>query len=167
MVLAMGPWSKSANSWLGFEISVEPQKGELLYIDEAKAGLSKPPVTMHNMDDGGVIFPRRISPTILGATKEDGRGFDREPSDYPWEFIIPRVQRLSARIDKSMVSHQTGVPASDACRRQTLRRSSTRLGQRLHRLRPLVRGCPLWSVDGQIDSRVDHGRGDLYRHLGD
>ena len=107
VVLAMGPWSKSANDWLGFEISVEPQKGELLYIDEAKAGLSKPPVTMHNMDDGGVIFPRRISPTILGATKEDGRGFDREPSDYASEFIIPRVQRLSARIDKSMVSHQT------------------------------------------------------------
>ena len=107
VVLAMGPWSKSANDWLGFEISVEPQKGELLYIDEAKAGMSKPPVTMHNMDDGGVIFPRRLSPTILGATKEDGRGFDREPSDYPWEFIIPRVQRLSARIDKSMVSHQT------------------------------------------------------------
>ena len=107
VVLAMGPWSKSANDWLGFEISVEPQKGELLYIDEAKAGMSKPPVTMHNMDDGGVIFPRRLSPTILGATKEDGRGFDREPSDYAWEFIIPRVQRLSARIDKSMVSHQT------------------------------------------------------------
>ncbi len=107
VLLAMGPWSKSANSWLGYEITVEPQKGELLYIDEAKAGMSKPPVTMHNMDDGGVIFPRRISPTILGATKEDGRGFDRETSDYPWEFIIPRVQRLSERIDESMVSHQT------------------------------------------------------------
>ena len=107
VVLAMGPWSKSANDWLGFEITVEPQKGELLYIDEAKAGMSKPPVTMHNMDDGGVIFPRRLSPTILGATKEGGRGFDREPSDYAWEFIIPRVQRLSARIDRSLVSHQT------------------------------------------------------------
>ena len=106
VVLAMGPWTKNASDWLGYEIPVEPQKGELLYMYTGD-GHPKPPVTMHNMDDGGVIFPRRLSPTILGATKEDGRGFDREPSDYPWEFIIPRVQRLSPRIDRSMVSHQT------------------------------------------------------------
>ncbi len=106
VVLAMGPWSKSANSWLGYEIPVEPQKGELLYMYTG-GDHPKPPVTMHNMDDGGVIFPRRLSPTILGATKEDGKGYDREPSDYAWEFIIPRVQRLSTRIDKSVVSHQT------------------------------------------------------------
>ncbi len=106
VVLAMGPWSKDANSWLGYEIPVEPQKGELLYMYTGE-GHPKPPVTMHNMDDGGVIFPRRLSPTILGATKEDGKGYDRVPSDYAWEFIIPRVQRLSPRIDRSVVSHQT------------------------------------------------------------
>ena len=106
VVLAMGPWSKEANGWLGYEIPVEPQKGELLYMYTG-GDHPKPPVTMHNMDDGGVIFPRRLSPTILGATKEDGKGYDREPSDYAWEFIIPRVQRLSPRIDRSVVSHQT------------------------------------------------------------
>ena len=121
----MGPWSKSASGWLGYEIPVEPQKGELLYMYTGEStpcvslrsprpprfakgtGYGKPPVTMHNMDDGGVIFPRRLSPTILGATKEDGKGYDREPSGYAWEFIIPRVQRLSPRIDRSVVSHQT------------------------------------------------------------
>ena len=113
VVLAMGPWSKNASSWLGYEIPVEPQKGELLYMKGellymyTGGDYPKPPVTMHNMDDGGVIFPRRLSPTILGATKEDGKGYDREPSDYAWEFIIPRVQRLSDRIDRSVVSHQT------------------------------------------------------------
>ncbi len=106
VVLAMGPWSKSANSWLGYEIPVEPQKGELLYMYTG-GDHPKPPVTMHNMDDGGVIFPRRLSPSILGATKEDGKGYDREPSEYAWEFIIPRVQRLSPRIERSVVSHQT------------------------------------------------------------
>ena len=106
VVLAMGPWSNDASGWLGYEIPVEPQKGELLYMYTG-GDHPKPPVTMHNMDDGGVIFPRRLSPTILGATKEDGKGYDREPSDYAWEFIIPRVQRLSPRIDRSMVSHQT------------------------------------------------------------
>ncbi len=106
VVLAMGPWSKHAASWLGYDIPVEPQKGELLYM-HTDADHPKPPLTLHNMDDGGVIFPRRLSPTILGATKEDGKGFDRQPSDYALEYILPRVQRLSPRIDKSVVSHQT------------------------------------------------------------
>ena len=106
VVLAMGPWAKHAGSWLGYDIPVEPQKGELLYM-HTDADHPKPPLTLHNMDDGGVIFPRRLAATILAATKEDGKGFDREPSDYAWEYILPRIQRLSPRIDKSTISHQT------------------------------------------------------------
>ena len=136
IVLAMGPWAKEANDWLGYDIPIEPQKGELLYMHlpsdvipaqtpvipshanviPADAGTQtktkhtiqgKPPATMHNMDDGGVILTRRISPTVLGATKEDGRGYDREPSDYAWDFILPRVQRLTDRITKDSVTHHT------------------------------------------------------------
>ena len=61
---------------------------------------------MQNMDDGGVVLPRRLSSTVLGATRED-TGFDREPSDFAYEYIIPRVQRLCPRIDASLVSRQT------------------------------------------------------------
>ena len=112
IVLAMGPWTKEANDWLGYDIPIEPQKGELLYMhlpaeEAGDADQVKPPATMHNMDDGGVILSRRISPTVLGATKEDGRGFDREPSDYAWDFILPRVQRLTDRITKDSVTHHT------------------------------------------------------------
>ena len=32
IVLAMGPWTKEANDWLGYDIPIEPQKGELLYM---------------------------------------------------------------------------------------------------------------------------------------
>ena len=166
VVLAMGPWSKEASGWLGYEIPVEPQKGELLYIYTG-GDHPKPPVTMHNMDDGGVIFPRRLSPTILGATKEDGKGYDREPSDYAWKFIIPRVQRLSPGIDRSVVSHQTaclrpmpadGKPYVGAC---------ARLGERLHRVWALVGGRSLRPADGQIDSGVDHGWGVIDGYFGD
>ena len=129
IVLAMGPWTKDANDWLGYGIPVEPQKGELLYMHlpsdvipadanviPADAGTqtktkhtiqTKPPATMHNMDDGGVILTRRLSRTVLGATKENGRGYDREPSDYAWDFILPRVQRLTDRITKDSVTHHT------------------------------------------------------------
>ena len=121
IVLAMGPWTGAASGWLGYNIPVVPQKGELLYMHQPTLSTScqrvgvrgntadqdKPPATMHNLDDGGVILTRRLSRTVLGATKEDGRGFDREPSEYAWEFILPRVQRLSDRITTASVTHHT------------------------------------------------------------
>ena len=111
-VLAMGPWTNEAGNWLGCEVPVIPQKGELLYMhlpaEEAKGvEQDRPPTTMHNMDEGGVILTRRLSRTVLGATKEDGKGYDREPSRYAWEFILPKVQRLTNRITSESVTHHT------------------------------------------------------------
>ncbi len=111
IVIAMGPWSGLAGEWLGYEIPVVPQKGELLYMhlpaDETDdIPQDKPPVAMHNVDDGGTIVPRRVSRTILGATKQD-KDFDREPSQYARDFIIPRVQRLTDRISEASVTHHT------------------------------------------------------------
>ena len=111
-VLAMGPWTNEAGNWLGYEVPVVPQKGELLYMhlpEEEAEGFEqdRPSATMHNMDEGGVILTRRLSRTVLGATKEDGKGYDREPSRYAWEFILPKVQRLTNRISKESVTHHT------------------------------------------------------------
>ena len=111
-ILAMGPWTNEAGNWLGYEVPVVPQKGELLYMhlpaEEAKGvEQNRPPATMHNMDEGGVILTRRLSRTVLGATKEDGKGYDREPSRYAWEFILPKVQRLTNRITSESVTHHT------------------------------------------------------------
>ncbi len=111
VVLAMGPWSGIANQWIDVEIPVAPQKGELLYMHhpvEATSAVNddKPSAGMHNMDDGGVILPRRLSRTVLGATKQE-RGFDREPSDYAREFILPRVSRLSSRVTIDSVTDHT------------------------------------------------------------
>lgn len=112
VVIAMGPWSNMAGEWLGFDLPVHPQKGELLYmhLPESDAGgveQDRPSATMHNMDEGGVILTRRLSRTVLGATKEDGVGYDREPSSYAWEFILPKVQRLADRISKADVTDHT------------------------------------------------------------
>ena len=112
VVIAMGPWTNMAGGWLGYDVPVVPQKGELLYMhlpqDEAgDVKQDRPSATMHNMDEGGVILTRRLSRTVLGATKEDGVGYDREPSRYAWEFILPRVRRLTDRISEADVTHHT------------------------------------------------------------
>ena len=112
VVLSMGPWTNLAGAWLGYDVPIVPQKGELLYMhlpsDEAgNIEQDRPPATMHNMDDGGVILTRRLSRTVLGATKEDGKGYDREPSRYAWDFILPRVRRLTDRVRADLVTHHT------------------------------------------------------------
>lgn len=107
-VFAMGPWTRGAAHTMGCNLPVTPQKGQLLHIDindESNAQM-RPPVAMQNMDDGGVVLPRRVSSTVLAATRED-TGFDREVSDFAYEYIIPRVQRLCPRIDASQVTRQT------------------------------------------------------------
>lgn len=112
VVSAMGPWTNIVGDWLGYQVPVVPQKGELLYMhlpdDEAQGSKQdRPSATMHNMDEGGVILTRRLSRTVLGATKEDGLGYDRTPSEYAWEFILPKVQRLTDRISQNSVTHHT------------------------------------------------------------
>ena len=112
VVLAMGPWTNEAGRWLGYDVPVMPQKGELLYMhlpaDEVgDVDQDRPSATMHNMDEGGVILTRRLSRTVLGATKEDGKGYDREPSRYAWQFILPKVQRLTDRVTSDSVTHHT------------------------------------------------------------
>lgn len=106
-VFAIGPWSASVGDWLGFDLPVVPQKGQLLHIDHDESTAdAQPPVSMQNMDDGGVIVPRRVSSTVLGATRES-HGFDRTPTDFAYEYILPRVSRISSRIASDAVSRQT------------------------------------------------------------
>ncbi len=108
IVIAMGPWSGLASDWLGYELPVGPQKGQLLYMKLASEDDpdATPSAAMHNMDEGGVILPRRSARTVLGATKEEN-GFDRESTPYAREFILPKVKRLSARVTDESVGHHT------------------------------------------------------------
>ena len=106
-VFAIGPWSASVGEWLGFNLPVVPQKGQLLHIDLSETSPEDTPTAgLQNMDDGGVILPRRVSSTVLGATRES-HGFDRTPTDFAYDYILPRVSRISSRITSDVVSRQT------------------------------------------------------------
>lgn len=106
-VFAVGPWSADVGGWLGFDLPVNPENGQLLHVALGTwQPNGPPPCGMQNMDDGGVVLPRRVSSTVLGATRED-RGFDVEATDFAYEYILPRVERLCPRVSRSTVSHQT------------------------------------------------------------
>ena len=42
VVLAMGPWTTQASTWLDFSIPVEPQKGEMLYLSSPSSDQGPP-----------------------------------------------------------------------------------------------------------------------------
>ena len=104
VVIASGPWAGEADEWLGFNVPVRPQKGQLLYLAPANDGES--PVSFGAMVKGGVVLPKRLSGTIVGATREEA-GFDVTPTNEARDEILAVAARLTNRIDPSDVVEQT------------------------------------------------------------
>ena len=88
VVLAMGPWSRRAEAWLGVYIPVDPLKGEIIRLENQGEPLK------HDISGGGgSIFPKLDGLNWCGTT-EDWKGFDREPSQQVAREIRERVARL-------------------------------------------------------------------------
>ena len=104
VVIASGPWAGEAGEWLGYPVPVRPQKGQLLYLAPAHDGES--PVSFGAMVKGGVVLPKRLSGTIVGATREEA-GFDVTPTSEARDEILSVAARLTNRIDPSDVVEQT------------------------------------------------------------
>ena len=100
VVLAMGPWAKAAERWLGCSIPVEPLKGEILRMAVRGPALAHdllgPDVSLYSRSDGLVW---------CGATTE-WRGFDQAPSDSARQFLLEGASRLMPAIaDARLVRH--------------------------------------------------------------
>ena len=104
VVIASGPWAGESGDWLGFRVPVRPQKGQLLYLAPAEDGES--PVSFGAMVKGGVVLPKRLSGTIVGATREEA-GFDVTPTAEARDEILSVAARLTNRIDPSHVVEHT------------------------------------------------------------
>ena len=88
VVMAMGPWSRRAEAWLGVYIPVDPLKGEIIRLENQGE-----PFKHDISGGGGAIYPKLDGLNWCGAT-EDWKGFDREPSEQVAREIRQRVVRL-------------------------------------------------------------------------
>jgi glycine oxidase len=100
VVLAMGPWARAAEQWLGCPIPVEPLKGEILRVAVPGPALPHdllgPDVSLYSRSDGLVW---------CGATTE-WRGFDQAPSESARQFLLQGASRLMpAMAGASLVKH--------------------------------------------------------------
>ena len=100
VVLASGPWSAEAESWIGSKIPIEPYKGEILRMD-----LPGPPLTA-DLSSGHVSLYGRAGGLVwIGAT-EERRGFDREPSEPARRTLMDgAVKLMPAMAEARLVKH--------------------------------------------------------------
>lgn len=101
VVLAMGPWSRTAEPWLDAYIPVDPLKGEILRVEP-----SGPPLAHDYSGGGGSLYPKPDGLVWCGTT-EEWRGFDRQPLDSTRETLMQRAVRLMPDLAQARVALHT------------------------------------------------------------
>ena len=88
LVLAAGPWSREAETWLDLSIPVDPLKGEILRLD-----LPGPRLRHDISGGGGSVYPKPDGLVWCGTT-EDWCGFDCQSLDSTRQLLMKRAARL-------------------------------------------------------------------------
>ncbi|MDA0262810.1 MAG: FAD-binding oxidoreductase [Chloroflexi bacterium] len=101
VVMAMGPWSRRAESWLGVYIPVDPLKGEIIRLEK-----NGEPFKHDIAGGGGTIYPKLDGLNWCGTT-EDWKGFDREPSEQVAREIRELVVRLVPDLADAKIAKHT------------------------------------------------------------
>ncbi len=101
VVMALGPWSRRAESWLGTYIPVDPLKGEILRLK-----LDGPPIEYDISGAGAAIYPKLTGLNWCGTT-EDWKGFDLNLSEDVAKLIRKRLGRVFPELETAELALHT------------------------------------------------------------
>jgi glycine oxidase len=101
VVLAMGPWAKAAQAWLGISLPVEPLKGEILRMQIPG------PALVHDFGSADILLCSRPGGQVWCAATEEWRGFDKQPSEFAREHLWQRAQRLMPAMAQATLLEHT------------------------------------------------------------
>ncbi len=104
VVVANGAWSGGAGEWLGVDVPVRPQKGQLLILSDEATG--KSPVGIIDIEGKYSIKPKRLGGTFFGSTTENA-GFDITPTEKARNEMVAAMAGLSDRLSASNVITHT------------------------------------------------------------
>ena len=106
VVLALGPWSGTSSLWLGFDVPIVPQKGEIVRVE-----IFDPPLGMHShgytLGSSCSVVQKGDGATWLAATVEDGTGFDTTTSSEALESLSQRGMRMFPQLESHQLVLQT------------------------------------------------------------
>ena len=97
LVLATGPWVAEAAAWFGFELAVEPVKGEMLRMRLA------PPTIARDFTHGLISLYRRGHDEVWVGVTRERRGFDEAPTAAARKALLEGAARLLPAIREAVV----------------------------------------------------------------
>ena len=101
LVLAAGPWSREAETWLDISLPVDPLKGEILRLE-----LNGPPLAGDYNGAGASVYPRPDGLVWCGTT-EVNEGFNREPTEAAKEAIWGAAKELMPELALAALARHT------------------------------------------------------------
>jgi glycine oxidase len=101
VVLAMGPWAKAAEPWLGCSIPIEPMKGEILRMQLPG------PTLAHDYTSADILLCSRPGPQVWCASTEEWCGFDTTLSDAARQTLWQRAIKLMPAMAEARLIQQT------------------------------------------------------------
>ncbi|MDA0352685.1 MAG: FAD-dependent oxidoreductase [Chloroflexi bacterium] len=101
VVVAMGPWSSAAGSWLGMTVPVEPLKGQIVKVRPAQ------PLAEFSFGRGGNYAVVKEDGIVLLGTTEERVGFDRGITREARDEILEFGVGFAAALESAELVEQT------------------------------------------------------------
>lgn len=101
VVLAMGPWAKTAESWLNCAIPIEPMKGEILRMELPGPALD------HDIVAPDILLCSRPGPQVWCASTEEWKGFDRDMSASARQTLHHKAVEIMPAMAEARLVQQT------------------------------------------------------------
>jgi len=98
VVIAMGPWSRQATSWLGAEIPLDIIRGQALRLKVEQS------IPMYQFAYGGISIVGKIDRSvILGYIEDRPEGFNDNPTEEAKQTMIAGAIRLMPELNEAEV----------------------------------------------------------------
>ncbi len=102
VVVAAGAWSRSVVAPLGLEISVRPQRGQLVHLELPGVDTGGWPIVLGHATNYLLGFPQ--SRIVAGATREDEVGYDCRPTAGGIHAVLGSALRLAPGLARATLS---------------------------------------------------------------
>ncbi|MFC1894163.1 NAD(P)/FAD-dependent oxidoreductase [Chloroflexota bacterium] len=98
VIIAMGPWSRQATSWLGMEIPLDTIRGQALRLKVPRR------LPKYQFAYGGTSICNKVDGSvIIGYVEDRPEGFDDNPTEEAKEKMIKGAVRLFPELEESTV----------------------------------------------------------------
>ena len=102
VLVTAGAWAKELLQPLGIHFKIEPQKAQIIHLDQQKSETNSWPVVMPPSNQYMVAFEGgRI---VVGATHEDDRGFDRRVTAGGVHEILDKALKVAPELEDSTIA---------------------------------------------------------------